>query len=146
MLYCARQAGKLRVFSNFHVHDPYPYDIPAYCGAAVLAAAGRPTQVEFFCLRCTSLPCALRTLPYAPSTSPPPSPRPPLPGPAQVELHFAEKGIMLCKAATMGDFASCDHALQPQVLEAATPGARGDNPVCEWCAAPMYQSVPVPVY
>ena len=76
VLYCARQAGELRVFSNFHVHDPYPYDIPAYCGAAVLAAAGRPTQVEFLCLRCTSLACALRTLPYAPSTSPPPSPRP----------------------------------------------------------------------
>ena len=83
------KAGELRALSNFFMHEPYPYAIPAYCGAAALAAAGRPSQVE--------LPCA-------------------------------EKGIMLCKAALMGDYAAYDRILRAALPSEAKSLGRGVQP------------------
>ena len=83
------KAGALRALSNFYTHDPYPYTIPAYCGAAALEAAGRPTQVE---------------------------------------LRFAEKGIMLCKAAAMGDYDAYDRILAAAFPAEAKALGRGVHP------------------
>tara|TARA_B100000768_G_scaffold160309_1_gene159806 strand:- start:24 stop:668 length:645 start_codon:yes stop_codon:yes gene_type:complete len=83
------KAGELRVLSNFYTHDPYPYAIPAYCGAAALVATGRASRVE---------------------------------------LPFAEKGIMLCKAATMGDYAAYDRILMAALPTEAKSLGRGVQP------------------
>ena len=117
------KAGELRALSNFYTHDPYLYTIPAYCGAVALAAAGRPSQVELpFCW--LGLGVTVRANPNPnPDLNPNPNPNP-----NQVELPFAEKGIMLCKAATMGDYAAYDRILRAALPAEAKSLGRGVQP------------------